>query len=287
MTTFLFIVLGAVALWVLPYYWRLLRRRQLRGRPLNRDQERFLGQSLRIYKSLPLTMQAQLRGEMSLFLQQKEFVGCDGLEVSEYMRIAVAAHACLLLLGRDTRCYPDLYTVLLYPDTYVAREIHRQNYVETTRHSVREGESHYRGPVVISWRDLEQDLAHPELGHNVALHEFAHKLDEEDGYYDGRPVFESSGEGRDWAEVFGAEFRHLRQQRDSEGSQNTGPRVLDLYGAESPAEFFAVATEAFFVIPAALSSHHSALYRELRNFYRIDPAVLYDTNSPAQPKIEK
>ena len=274
MTTFLIIILIAVAVWTLPSYWQRWRRHRLRHHPLSNEQQQLLQQCLPLYQYLTLPMQAELRGNMSLFLHDKEFVGCDGLQVTQYMRVAVAAHASLLLLGRETRCYPDLYTVLLYPDTYVARETRREGYVETTHHSAREGEAHYRGPVVLSWGDLEQDLQNPEQGHNVALHEFAHKLDEEDGYFDGRPPFENTTEGKNWASVLRPEFERLREQRDQRAGTGEWPPVLDFYGAVSPAEFFAVATEAFFMIPAALQKNHAALYDELCQFYRLDPAAL-------------
>ena len=280
MTTFLIIILIAVAIWTLPSYWQRWRRYRLRQRPLSNEQQQLLHKCLPLYQYLTPPMQKELLGNMSLFLHDKEFVGCDGLQVTETMRVAVAAHASLLLAGRETRCYPDLYTVLLYPDTYVARETRREGYVETTHHSAREGEAHYRGPVVLSWGDLEQDLRHAEQGHNVALHEFAHKLDEEDGYFDGRPPFENTSEGKNWARVLGPEFERLRQQRDNRESTVERPPVLDFYGAESPAEFFAVATEAFFMIPAALQEHHAALYRELCQFYRLDPAALQRGNHP-------
>lgn len=280
MTTFLIIILLAIAAWTLPGYWQRWRRYRLRHRPLTPQQQQLLQECLPLYKNLTPAMQVELRGNMSLFLHDKEFVGCNGLQVTEYMRIAVAAHASLLLLGRETLCYPDLYTVLLYPDTYVARETRRDGYVETTHHSAREGEAHYRGPVVLSWGDMEQDLQNPEQGHNVALHEFAHKLDEEDGYFDGRPAFENTSEGKNWASILAPEFERLRQQRDNRGSAAQWPPVLDFYGAESPAEFFAVATEAFFMIPAALQENHTALYGELCRFYHLDPAALQRGSLP-------
>ncbi|SHG11526.1 hypothetical protein SAMN04487965_3314 [Microbulbifer donghaiensis] len=280
MTTFLVIILLAILLWVVPHYYRTWRSRYLRSKPLNSEQRQLLADTLLLYPQLPAAQQRELQANVALFLHDKEFVGCDGLRVTERMRVGVAAHACLLLLGRENRCYPNLYSILLYPDTYVATETHRDGYIETTGHSAREGEAHYRGPVVLSWADLEEDLLRPEKGRNVALHEFAHKIDEEDGYYDGRPLFESAGEGENWAAVLGAEFFRLRERAVNGDPWAGTPPVLDFYGAESPAEFFAVATESFFVIPAALQQAHPLLYRELRKFYRLDPAALSGKNPP-------
>jgi len=282
MTTFLAIILLAILLWLIPHYYQAWRRHYLRSRPLTAEQRQLLADSLPLYRQLPTERQRELQANVALFLHEKKFVGCEGLEVAEKMRVAVAAHACLLLLGRENDCYPNLYTVLLYPGTYVAEETYHDGYIETTGHSVREGEAHYRGPVVLSWGDLEGDMSHPEKGRNVALHEFAHKLDEEDGYYDGRPLF-GADEGKGWAGTLGAEFEKLRRRLDPEreAGEEEEPSVLDLYGAESPAEFFAVATESFFVIPEEVRQAHPKLYHELCNFYRVDPAALLSGNPPA------
>ena len=280
MTTFLAIILLALLLWLIPLYYQRWRRSYLRARPLSDEQRQLVIDSLPLYRHLSAAQQQELNRNIALFLRDKEFVGCDGLQVTEAMRVAVASFACLLLLGRENDCYPSLYTVLLYPETYVARETHVKNYVESERHSVREGEAHYRGPVVLSWSDLAKDMREPQRGHNVALHEFAHKLDEEDGYYDGRPLFDKAGEGKNWAGVLGPEFERLQQRRAHPADRVKNPGVLDLYGAESPAEFFAVATEAFFVIPAKMKSSHPQLYEEFRAFYRLDPDALQRENPP-------
>lgn len=280
MITFLAIILLALFLWLIPLYYQRWRRNYLRSRPLTTEQQQLIIDALPLYRHLAPEQQTELRANVALFLRDKEFVGCEGLPVTERMRVSVATFASLLLLGRENRCYPNLYTVLLYPDTYVALETHVENYVESVHHSAREGEAHYRGPVVLSWADLEQDMREPGRGHNVALHEFAHKLDEEDGYYDGRPLFENTGEGGNWAKVLGREFERLQQRRDHPAAISEAPGVLDIYGAESPAEFFAVATEAFFVIPAEMKSSHPQLYGELCAFYRLDPDALLRENPP-------
>lgn len=285
MTTFLAIILLAILVWLVPLYYRRWRRQHLRRKPLTTDQQELLIRALPLYSHLSPAQQRELQANVALFLHSKEFVGCNGLQLTEAMRVAVAGFACLLLLGRENNCYPNLYTVLLYPDTYVARETHVENYVESTEHSAREGEAHYRGPVVLSWGDLQEDMMHPEDGRNVALHEFAHKLDEEDGYYDGRPLFSDAGEGKNWAAVMGHEFERLRRKLHVEavGQNAVGeeePSILDIYGAQSPAEFFAVATEAFFVTPTKMKTFHPQLYGELCAFYRLDPHVLLSESPP-------
>lgn len=288
MKAFLGVILFAILIWVIPYLWQRWRLHYLRGRKLTRTQEAILSRRLALFPLLPADQQRELKANISLFLRDKEFVGCNGLQVTEEMRVTVAAHACLLLLQRDNRCYPGLHTVLLYPDAYLAEEVHREGYVESAHISARAGESHYRGPIVISWADLQRGLAYPEQGHNVAIHEFAHKLDEEDGYVDGRPPFANSGDGKTWAPVMREAFFELRERLHSmhgnsndtgsvAGNKTNGTRqipVLDTYGAQSPAEFFAVATEAYFIIPEQMEAAHPALYRELQKFFRTDPAEL-------------
>ncbi|WP_237058700.1 zinc-dependent peptidase [Microbulbifer sediminum] len=287
MKTFLAVIALAVLVWVLPIYWQKWRRSYLRARPLSPSQYRLVQSALPFYSALAPEAQRELCANLSLFLHDKEFVGCDGLRVTDEMRVCVAAWACLLLTGRQNRCYPALRTVLLYPDTYIARETHFEGAIEMTADSAREGESHYLGPVVLSWADIEEDLFHPEQGRNVIVHEFAHKLDEEDGVYDGRPLFTDSESGGSWAPVFREEFERLRDKvltrQEGHGTKggSTPAReakasVLDPYGAQSPAEFFAVASESFFSIPVALRQHHAALYAELRAFYHLDPASWHD-----------
>ncbi|WP_226667174.1 zinc-dependent peptidase [Microbulbifer aggregans] len=289
MLTFFAVIIFAVLLWVVPFLWQRGRLRYLRSRELPQKQISLLAQELALYRHLPPAQQRELQQNVSLFLRDKEFVGCDGLSVTDEMRIAVASHACLLLLQRDNNCYPELRTILMYPDAYIAEEIHREGYVESSRQSARAGEAHYRGPVVISWGDLRAGIANPQRGHNVAIHEFAHKLDEEDGYVDGRPPFANSEDGKNWAPVMREAFFELRERlhtlhEESNPELNPGttvnagserrPSVLDTYGAQSPAEFFAVATEAYFIIPEQMEAAHPVLYRELQKFFRTDPAAL-------------
>ena len=290
--TFFAVIVFAVLIWVVPLAWQRMRRRYLRSRPLSPQQEAILRSRLALYPYLPEARQQELQQNISLFLRDKEFVGCNGLEITEDMCVVIAAHACLLLLERDNNCYPDLRTILVYPDAYVAEETRHHGHVRSTHLSARAGEAHYRGPVVLSWDDLQQGLANPQQGHNVAIHEFAHKLDEEDGYVDGRPPFESPEEGKNWAPVMREAFAELRQRIHSvhteaeierEAGRDTFTEkasVLDTYGAQSPAEFFAVATEAFFIIPTSMEAAHPTLYREMQKFYRTDPAALLRGNRP-------
>jgi len=135
------------------------------------------------------------------------------------------------------------------------------------------GEAHMGGPVLLTWDAVRGSARNPERGHNVVFHEFAHKLDMFDGVADGTPPLDSSDEYTQWAKVCSASYKRLREQSDH-GKKT----VLDPYGGVNEAEFFAVATEAFFDIPSALQRKESALYDVLRGFYHQDPAARYKTN---------
>jgi Mlc titration factor MtfA (ptsG expression regulator) len=182
------------------------------------------------------------------------------------IRVIIAAQACVLLLNRITDYYPGFTSILVYPDNYVAREVTTDGMLETVEEQARAGESWHRGPVVLSWEDVLHG-ANEYSGENVVLHEFAHKLDEENERLDGLPLLEDRGQYESWARVFQSEFQRLKT---SAGRSETS--VLDDYGAESPAEFFAVATEAFFERPGKLLGQHPQLYEQLRRFYNVDPA---------------
>jgi MtfA peptidase len=120
---------------------------------------------------------------------------------------------------------------------------------------------------VLAWDDVRSGAADPNDGRNLVLHEFAHQLDFEDGSTDGIPLLDTGADARSWAEVFGEELEALQSAADA--GEVT---LLDPYGAQDPAEFFAVATETFFERPSELAQRHPRLYAELRRFYRQDPA---------------
>ena len=200
-------------------------------------------------------------------LDEKQFIGCDGLEITDEMRLTIAANACILLLKRDKRCFPGFTSILVYPDTYVARDIKHDGLVEIHEESVRAGESWQRGPVVLSWADVVRGTMNQHDGHNVVLHEFAHKLDEENTIMDGLPVLRESADYAAWAQVLSREYESLQSSVDH--GEHT---VLDGYGATSPAEFFAVATETFFEKPLQMKNMLPELYEQLKKFYNLSPA---------------
>jgi Mlc titration factor MtfA (ptsG expression regulator) len=206
----------------------------------------------------------QLFGYMQTFLEQVEFEGCGGQEITDEIRVTIAAQACLLLVGREHEVYPRLKTVLVYPHTYVSGA--KGLFGGDNGEGARLGESWNGGAVVLAWDSVAGGARNVEDGHNVTFHEFAHQLDQEDGRSDGAPILENRAAYATWARVFSADFKTLCDKTEH-GKRD----VIDRYGATNPAEFFAVATETFFEKPRQLKAVHFALYDALKDYYKIDP----------------
>ncbi|MFD2365890.1 zinc-dependent peptidase [Pseudoduganella sp. GCM10020061] len=257
------IALALLAAWFYPR-WRLQR---VLARPMSAEREAILSRNIPVYQRMPAELQAQLRRLVTQFLHQKKFVGCAGLEVTEEMRVTIAGQACMLLLNRPSRVYPGLYTVLLYPSAFLVprNRPDEAGIVTETREDLL-GESWSDGRVILSWDHVLRGARDWTDGHNVVLHEFAHQLDSESGSNNGAPYLGHPSSYRSWSQVLSRDFAMLRQQ--AYFSQQS---VLDHYGAQSPAEFFAVATETFFEKPYQLAERHPDLFDEFKKYYRVDP----------------
>jgi hypothetical protein len=249
------------------WYWSGWRLQQVLARPFPTAYRRILQRHLPLYKTLPPPLARQLRRLIRQFLYQKKFIGCGGLEMTDEIRVTIAAQACLLLLERPTAVFPKLEMVLVYPTVFVVpRTSTEESGVVNQGHADLAGESWSDGRVILAWDQVRQGGV--GAAHNVVLHEFAHQLDSEGGVNNGAPLLPNSAAYQRWAGVFQDEFARLQQ---AEYAQT--PSVLDYYGAQNPAEFFAVATETFFMNPVPLSEEHPLLYQELRRYYRVDPRV--------------
>jgi len=220
------------------------------------------------FRRLSANDQVELFGCIQVFLAEKRFEGCAGLELNDEIRVTIAAQACLLLLHRKTDYFPQLLTILVYPSTYMVEEQrHLEGPVWEEGRTARLGETGRRlGTVVLAWDAAKSGAADPADGKNVVLHEFAHQLDYENGAEDGAPALTTREQRLSWREVMRMEFASLR------AADETGiPTLLDTYGATNAAEFFAVSTEAFFERPRALRARHPKLYAELQNYFQQDP----------------
>lgn len=275
MSIFIFfgLIFAAFLVWVLRLQLQRSRRNNLFLKPLPPDWIQILEKNVSIYSLLPQNLREELHGRINIFLDEKEFIGCAGLQISNEIRVTIAGNACILLLKRDKRCFPRFTTILIYPDTYVSREVKSDGLVVVHEESVRAGESWYRGPVVLSWADVMRGSLNNSDGHNVVLHEFAHKLDEENEIMNGLPVLRDSSHYAEWAEVLSKEFDSLLVRVDR-GTNS----VIDAYGAVSPSEFFAVVTESFFEKPLLMKNKLPDLYQQFRRFYNLDPAAWRNTS---------
>ncbi|MEZ6014640.1 MAG: zinc-dependent peptidase [Planctomycetota bacterium] len=225
-------------------------------------------ESLPFVRHLTPEQRQRLEELTVVLIDQVYWEGRAGLVVTDEMKVSVAAQACRLSLGLGDDAYKGVRTVYLFPATYQAPDgsVHGPG-VRGEGASHRLGEAWLRGPVVLSWDATKQGAANDEDGRNVIYHEFAHKLDMIDGYADGTPPARNRRDYDTWVEVAGREFERLKA--DSERGKRT---LLDSYGATNQAEFFAVATEAFFERPAQLRKRHEELFDCLVAFYGQTPA---------------
>ena len=207
-----------------------------------------------IFKGLSAVERARLRELTTLFLHRKAINGVQGLTLTTEMAIAVAAQACLLILNLDIDSYDGWVEVVIYPGAFrVDRDSTDSMGLVTRQNRVLSGVSWLRGPVILSWDDVASGLTAPS-GHNVVVHEFAHKLDMLDGSANGVPLLHSGMARQAWVTAFSEAFNRL-QHLASYGYQLD----FNAYGATSPAEFFAVASEYFFTdhIGCDISSRQS------------------------------
>jgi Mlc titration factor MtfA (ptsG expression regulator) len=210
----------------------------------------------------------ELRRLTSLFLDCKEFSGAHGLQLSDDMAVAIAAQACLPVLRLGLRPYDGFVGIVVHPDeVQVRREFVDDDGIVHEFDDVLAGEAMEGGPVMLSWRDVSEAGESAEWGYNVVVHEFAHVLDMGDGLADGIPPLTSVAERQRWQAVLTADYEAFCARVD-DGEET----VLDPYGTESPEEFFAVASEAFFVAPHDMRAEHPALYELLAGYYRQHPA---------------
>lgn len=212
---------------------------------------------------------AELRRLTSLFLDRKEFSAAGGLRLRNDIVVAIAAQACLPVLRMGLSPYDGFVGIVVHPDAVRARRSHMDE--DGIVHEYDEalaGEAMAGGPVMLSWRDVRAAGAAGEGAYNVVIHEFAHVLDLADGAADGMPLLPPDIARQDWHAALAPAYRnfveHIKAGRAS---------ALDAYGAQSEDEFFAVASEAFFVSPAAMAAEDPALYRMLARYYRQDPAA--------------
>jgi len=218
----------------------------------------------------------ELTGEM---VRSLRWEASRGFAITDDMRVAVAAHAALLVLGFDNglESYHDVSSVIIHPSTIVRRGTRSLGFADLHTDDPEPiiGEAHHRGPVLVSWDSAAFQARAPQLGENVLFHEFAHRLDMLDGVSDGTPFLADQAALDQWVEICTESYERLRNGGQGDGGQGDGGQasVLRPYAATNPSEFFAVATEVFFTIPTALRDAEPELYDVLRSYFRQDPSA--------------
>jgi Mlc titration factor MtfA (ptsG expression regulator) len=239
-------------------------RRILRRHPIPHDVWSSVTQQIVVLQNLDAVQMAHLRELSTWFLHGKSINGAQGLEVTLPMRVAVAAQACLLILNLDIDYFDNWVEVILYPGAF--RVNHEQRDAIGLVHNETKdltGEAWLRGPVVLSWDDVERDSYSSQTGRNVVLHEFAHKLDARNGATNGMPPLRRGMNRKSWADDLSEAYAVLSRQ-----VANGESVLINPYAATSPAEFFAVVSEYFFTAPDVLKNCCPAVYGQLTLFYR-------------------
>jgi Mlc titration factor MtfA (ptsG expression regulator) len=267
------LVVPAVGALLVQPRWTEHRRRRLRTRPFPAEWARIVRHRVPLVARLPPDLRHRLEGQIQVFIAEKPFIGCQGQVIDDELRVTIAAQACLLLLGQpDAACFPRLRQVLVYPDPFVVKRTHMLpgGVVDVQPQSLA-GESWSQGQVILAWSQVLEGAADSSDGRNVVLHEFAHQIDQDSGAADGRPWQRSAAARHRWAVVMDAALARLRE---------TPSTVLDAYGGSDAAEYFAVATEAFFERPLALADEAPDVYAELARLYGVQPAT-WATDQPS------
>ncbi len=246
-------------------------RQELLASPFPADWLRVLTANVPVYSRLPNAQQQTLQDTTRILVAEKNWEGVQGLTLTDEIKVTISAHAARLVLGFYHDYYPNVETVIVYPQGFLVAPPpagRRGPLAEEEPAVAASGLAASSGPVIISWADIQQSLRTRDGG-NVVLHEFAHKLDMRDGAADGAPYLENTAQIETWSRVMSTEYQAL-VERTQAGEQD----ILNPYGATNAAEFFAVVTESFFESARELQETHPALYAVLKDFYRQDPAGL-------------
>ena len=236
--------------------------------PFKAEWEDWLTASLPLYTALPHDHRIKLKRKISEFIPSVYWEGAKGLELNEKMIVLIAAQACLLIINMEGLPFRRLKTVIVFPEAFVheSTETDEGGIHTDSRHRV-SGLSFDSGTVSLAWKETQVGGRCMHDGYNLFFHEFSHQLDQASGYANGAPVLRRPEYYGEWYEVMRDEFERLIE--DSSKGRVT---LLDDYGAEDPAEFFAVATETFFEKARKMRKHYPDLYRVMKQYYQLDPA---------------
>ena len=253
--------------WVYMNFLKRLQTRYILHRyAIHHDIWQAATEELRLLHGLSAVEKAHLRELSSLFLHQKTLIGIN-IAIIEAMRITIAAQACLPILHLGLGLLSGWSDIIIYPSAFYAARDEMDDYgVVHHRERILIGEAWSRGPMVLSWDDIAHDRLQGYQGHNVIIHEIAHKLDMLDGSSNGMPPLHYRMSIPEWTSAFSKAYAELNQTLEHHHRS-----CVNAYAASSPAEFFAVFSEYFFCAPELLLMHFPKVYEQLRLYYRQDP----------------
>ncbi len=254
--------------------WLFGKRKQLLQKPILKEELQRLSHSLWQSAYLSQPQREQLIRWTRVFISEKAFEGCEGLEVTTEMQWQVAASAGLMVLAYPEWYFDKTATILIYPKVYRARVNARHSGLtigtELAGEYYRAGETIYRGPVVLNHRDILAATNGNNEGHHIVVHEFAHQLDMINGpSADGLPPLPDNIDQESWLNAFKAEYKAAQ---DMVGQGYT--ILINDYGLTQESEFFAVASELYFQRAKELATFHPNVYELLKQFYVTDTAMI-------------
>ncbi len=243
-------------------------RRQLLAESFPKEWETWLSANMTHYRLLSSAERARLQDDARVMIAEKTWEGCDGLKVTELMKLTVAAEAALLLMGLDHDYFSRVLSVVLFPTAF---EMPAESWEERGSYAL--GRAVDYGTVFLSWETVLTEARNPASGHNLVIHEFAHQLDFLDGYTNGAPALRTRDQTQRWQRVMQGTFQRLRR-----ALQQGRRTFLGSYAATNPTEFFSVSSEKFFSVPGELRQNHPELFDVLAEYYRVDPLRWFEGN---------
>ncbi len=243
------------------YYYYLLKRYAIKHELWVESTE-----DMQLLRGLDTMEKTRLRELSSLFIHQKNFIGIE-IAVTKKMQVIIAVQACLPILTLGIDLLDKWQDIIIYPSAfYISRDEQDSNGIIHHKESILSGEAWSKGPVILSWDDIQDDLQPIHQGHNVIIHEIAHKLDMLNGKANGMPPLHLEMQSTQWTEAFSSAFQRLNKRLEHHHRVCVNP-----YAATSPAEFFAVFSEYFFSAPEILHNHFPDVYQQLQMYYRQNP----------------
>ena len=233
---------------------RAIRRWRLAETPMPEQWRRWLRGHVPLYEKTDDAGRAQFEQDVRFVMDEYSFEGVKGVEVTEALRLSVAAGAATLLHGRPSWELPGSRSVLFYPGRF------NDTYYDSAD-AAYDGMAHQQGPIILTAPAVKASWTDPHDADNVVLHELAHLFDFDNEGADGVPSLVAASSAADWQALVRKEMRRVQWGRS----------ILRPYAAEAPSEFFAVAVETFFEQPDRMAQHHDALFRALVAFFNLDP----------------